>query len=80
MGNRVERLPARQIRSAVEAPHPWSRSRWRQSLNVGQMQRELLWADRLGLLARFWARWGDPLVAGALLALMAWAIVHGYTR
>lgn len=54
--------------------------RYSQSLNAGQMRRDLRRADRLGFLVRFWSRWGDPLLAGALLALMAWAIVHGYTR
>lgn len=54
--------------------------RYSRSLNAAQMRRDLLRADRLGLFTRFWSRWGDPLLAGALLALMAWAIVHGYTR
>lgn len=54
--------------------------RYTRSLNAGQMQRDLRRADRFGFLARFWSRWGDPLLAGALLALMAWAIVHGFTR
>lgn len=80
MGSRARKLRARQISVAAEAPHSWSRSRWRQSLDVGRIRRELLWDDRLGFLVRFWSRWGDPLLTGALLALMAWAIVHGYTR
>ncbi|MCY3592984.1 MAG: hypothetical protein OXH32_15295 [Acidobacteria bacterium] len=54
--------------------------RYSRSLDAAQMRRDLRRADRFGFLVRFWSRWGDPLLAGALLALMAWAIVHGYTR
>lgn len=54
--------------------------RYSQSLNAARIRRELLRFDRFVLFMRLWSRWGDPLLAGALLALMAWAIVHGYTR
>ena len=54
--------------------------RYSRSSSPAQMWRDLGGADRFGFLMRFWSRWGDPLLAGALLALMAWAIVHGYTR
>ena len=54
--------------------------RYSRSLNAVQMRRDLRRAGRFGFLVRFWSRWGDPLLAGVLLALIAWAIVHGYTR
>lgn len=54
--------------------------RYSRSLNAGQMRRDLRRVDRFGLFVRFWSRWGGALLAGALLALLAWAIVHGYAR
>jgi uncharacterized RDD family membrane protein YckC len=54
--------------------------RYSRSLNAVQMRRDLRRVDRFAFLSRFWSRWGDPLLAGVLLALMAWAILHGYTR
>lgn len=54
--------------------------RYSQSPDAEQIRRHLRRAERFGFFVRFWSRWGDPLLAGALLALMAWAIVHGYTR
>ena len=46
-----------------------------QSLDMARVQRDLRRAARIRALARAWSRWGDPVLAGALVVLAAWAIV-----
>ena len=50
-----------------------------QSLDMVRIQRDLRRTARRRALARAWSRWGDPVLAGALLALVAWAIVGSQT-
>ncbi|MCY3969177.1 MAG: hypothetical protein OXG74_04550 [Acidobacteria bacterium] len=50
-----------------------------QSLDVVRIQRDLRRVARRRVVVRAWSRWGDPLLAGAVLALIAWAIVDGQT-
>ena len=50
-----------------------------QSLDVARIQRDLRRSSRFGVVVRVWSRWGDPLLAGTLLALIVWAIVDGHT-
>lgn len=51
--------------------HPYSRS-----LDVARLQREARRAARFRKIVRARSRWGDPLLAGALLALAVWAIAE----
>jgi hypothetical protein len=44
-----------------------------------RIQRDLRRSARRRALVRAWSRWGDPMLAGALLALAAWAIVGSQT-
>lgn len=50
-----------------------------QSLDMVRIQRDLRRTARRRALARAWSRWGDSVLAGALLALVAWAIVGSQT-
>ncbi len=50
-----------------------------QSLDAARIQRDLRRAAGRRVVVRAWSRWGDPLLAGAVLALIAWAIVDGQT-
>lgn len=50
-----------------------------QSLDVMRIQRDLHRLARRRVVVRAWSRWGDPLVAGLVLAVIAWAIVDGQT-
>lgn len=50
-----------------------------ESLDVVRIQRDLRRLARRRVVVRAWSRWGDPLLAGAVLALIAWAIVGGQT-
>lgn len=54
-------------------------SPYSQSLDVTRVQRRLRRVARSDVVVRAWSRWGDPLLAAAVLALMAWAIVEGHT-
>ena len=54
-------------------------NRYSQSLDVARIQRDLRRAARTRALVRAWSRWGDPVLAGALVALAAWAIVASQT-
>jgi len=51
--------------------NPYSRS-----LDVARLQRDARRAARYRKIVRARARWGDPLLAGVLLALAAWAMVE----
>ena len=44
------------------------------SLDVARLQREARRAARLRRIVRARSRWGDPLLAGVLLALAVWAV------
>lgn len=46
-----------------------------QSLDAARIQRSLRREARSRVVVRVWSRWGDPMLAGAFLALAAWAIV-----
>ena len=50
-------------------------SPYSQSLDVARVQRDLRRAPRIRALVCVWSRWSDPVLAGALVALAAWAIV-----
>lgn len=45
-------------------------------LDMGRLQREARRAARFRAIVRARSRWGDPLLAVALLALAAWAITE----
>ncbi|MCY3932223.1 MAG: hypothetical protein OXH70_10930 [Acidobacteria bacterium] len=51
--------------------NPYSRS-----LDVARLQREARRARRFRKIVRARSRWGDPLLAGVLLALAMWAIAE----
>ncbi|MDE2922103.1 MAG: hypothetical protein OYL92_10595 [Acidobacteriota bacterium] len=51
--------------------HPYSRS-----LDVARLQCDVRRAARFRKIVRARARWGDPLLAGLLLALAVWAVVE----
>ncbi len=46
------------------------------SLDVARLQREARRAARFRKIVRARSRWGDPLLAGALLALAVWAVAE----
>lgn len=46
-----------------------------QSLDMARIQRDLRREARSRVVVHVWSRWGDPMLAGALLALAAWAIM-----
>ena len=50
-----------------------------QSLDVVRLQRDLRRLAGRRVVVRAWSRWGDPLLAGVVLALIAWALVDGQT-
>lgn len=51
--------------------NPYSRS-----LDMERLQRDARRAARFRAIVRARARWGDPLLAGVLLALAVWAMVE----
>lgn len=49
---------------------------YRQSLDVRRIQRRM----RFDPLRRFWRHWGDPMLAGVLIALTVWMVVASDDR